>query len=74
MAKMGGPTDFHLAGAQGSKVNTRVILCTVKNQKIRWCSDNQNVVKIVLHGSKKPVLQQEVPANFVTGMKDKIKL
>ena len=29
------------------------------NEHIRWFTDNQNVVNIILHGSKKPMLQTE---------------
>ena len=29
------------------------------NEHIRWFTDNQNVVNIILHGSKKPILQTE---------------
>ena len=46
----------------------------LENERIRWFTDNQNVVRIVLHGSKKPLLQQEALAIFATCMKGKIKL
>ena len=36
----------------------------LKNQKVRWFRDNQNVVRIVLYDSKKPVLQEEALAIF----------
>ena len=29
------------------------------NEHIRWFTDNQNVVNIILHGSKRPMLQTE---------------
>ena len=28
----------------------------LQNERLRWLTDNQNVVRIVLHGSKKPLL------------------
>ena len=31
----------------------------LQNERVRWFTDNQNVVKIVSNGSKKPFLQQE---------------
>ena len=30
----------------------------LQNERLRWFTDNQNVVRIVLHGSKKPLLQE----------------
>jgi len=29
------------------------------NKRVRWFTDNQNVVRVVLHGCKKPILQTE---------------
>ena len=34
------------------------------NQRVRWFSDNQNVVRIVLYGSRKAILQVEALAIF----------
>ena len=30
----------------------------LQNKRFRWLTNNQNVVRIVLHGSKKPLLQE----------------
>ena len=30
----------------------------LQNEQLRWLTDNQNVVRIVLHGSKKPLFQE----------------
>jgi len=30
----------------------------LQNERVHWFTDNQNVVRIVLHGSKKPILQK----------------
>ena len=38
----------------------------LQNERVCWFMDNQNVVKIGLHGSRKPTLQQEVIATFDT--------
>jgi len=38
----------------------------LQNERVRWFTDNQNVVRIVLHGSKKPLLLQEALAVFNT--------
>ena len=34
------------------------------NQRVRWFSDNQNVVRIMLYGSRKAILQVEALAIF----------
>ena len=36
----------------------------LKNERVRWFSDNQNVVRIMEVGSKKPQLQEEALAVF----------
>ena len=36
----------------------------LKNERVRWFSDNQNVVRIMKVGSKKPQLQEEALAIF----------
>ena len=36
----------------------------LENERVRWFSDNQNVVRIVLHGSRVPALQVEALAIF----------
>ena len=46
----------------------------LQNERVRWFTDNQNVVRIVLHGSKKPALQQEALAIFDTSVKGRIRL
>ena len=44
------------------------------NQSLRWFTDNQNVVRIVLHGSRKPILQVEVLAIFAVCVNSCIRL
>ena len=44
----------------------------LQNERVRWFTDNQNVVRIVLNGSKKPALQQEALAIFDTSVKARI--
>ena len=46
----------------------------LKNCRICWFTDNQNVVRIVLYGSKKRILQKEALAIFVTGVNNQIRL
>jgi len=36
----------------------------LQNERVKWFTDNQNVVRIVLCGSKKPILQREALAIF----------
>jgi len=36
----------------------------LQNERVRWFTDNQNVVRIALCGSKKPILQQEALVIF----------
>ena len=38
----------------------------LKNERIRWFSDNQNVVRIVQCGSRQPYLQSEALSIFAT--------
>ena len=40
------------------------LLPKLKNKRVRWFSDNQNVVRILETGSKKPLLQKEAIAVF----------
>ena len=46
----------------------------LQNERVRWFTDNQNVVWIVLHGSKKPALQQEALAIFDASVRSRIRL
>ena len=45
-----------------------------KNCRVCWFTDNQNVVRIVLYGSKKSILQEEALAISATGMNNQIRL
>ena len=38
----------------------------LRNERVRWFTDNQNVVRVVQYGSKKPDLQTEALAIFST--------
>ena len=52
-----------------------LILCAhLENEQIRWSTDNQNVVRIVIHGSRTLALQQEALAIFGICVKNKIRL
>ena len=42
----------------------QVLAKKLYNQRVRWFTDNQNVVRIVLHGSRKLLLQVETLAVF----------
>ena len=46
----------------------------LQNERVKWFTDNQNVVRIVLCGSKKPILQQEALAVFDASVKARILL
>ena len=46
----------------------------LQNERVRWFTDNQNVVRIVHCGSKKPVLQQEALAIFEASVGARIRL
>ena len=44
------------------------------NERIRWFTDNQNVVRIVQHGSPKPLLQTEALSIFFTCVDSHIRI
>ena len=46
----------------------------LQNHRVRWFTDNQNVVRIVLYGSRKPTLQEEALAIFATCVNHQIRL
>jgi len=46
----------------------------LQNVRVRWFTDNQNVVRIVLNGSKKPILQREALGIFDIAVKARIQL
>jgi len=46
----------------------------LKNERIRWFSDNQNVVRIVHCGSRQPHLQSEALGIFATCLKSNIRV
>ena len=46
----------------------------MKRERIQWFTDNQNVVTIVLHGSRKSSLHQEALEIFATCVKGGIRL
>ena len=46
----------------------------LKNCRVRWFTDNQNVARIVLYGSKKQILQEEALAIFAIGLNRQIRL
>jgi len=55
---------LHMEGTQGSKNGTRISDSQAQNETIRWLSDNQNVISILMVGSKNPSLQEEALAVF----------
>lgn len=46
----------------------------MKHERIRWFTDNQNVVRIVQYGSSKPLLQAEALGIFSTCVQHNIRL
>ena len=46
----------------------------LKNERVRWFSDNQNVVRILDVGSKQPHLQQETLAVFTIAARNLIRI
>ena len=46
----------------------------LRNERVCWFSDNQNLVRIVQYGSRKPTLQAEALAIFVICMKNLIRI
>ena len=47
---------------------------SLKNCRVCWLTNNQNVVRIVLYSSRKPILQEEALAIFATGVNNQIRL
>ena len=50
------------------------LLPKLKNERIRWFSDNQNVVRILEVGSKNPPLQREALAVFSMAARSLIRI
>ena len=50
------------------------LLPKLKNERVHWFSDNQNVVRILDIGSKKPDLQKEALALFTTASQNLISI
>ena len=46
----------------------------LNNQRLRWFTDNQNVVRILMTGSRKPALQQEALAIFNAAISSYIRI
>ena len=46
----------------------------LRNERVRWYTDNQNVARIIVTGSKNPSLQQEAPAIFSTSVANSIRI
>ena len=44
----------------------------LQNERVHLLTDNQNVVQIVLHGSRKPALQQKTLAIFNASVRSRI--
>ena len=45
----------------------------LENGRVHWFTDNQNVVRIVLHGSRKPDLQVDALVLFAECMKGRMR-
>ena len=45
-----------------------------KSCEVGWLTDNPNMVRIVLYGSRKPIPQGEALATFATGVNNQIRL
>ena len=52
----------------------RLVWDKFAKNRVRWFTDNQNVARIVLYGSRKPVLQKEALAIFTTCVNHHIRL
>ena len=50
------------------------LVSKLKNERVKWFSDNQNVVRILQTGSKKPQLQEESLAVFSIASKNLIRI
>ena len=48
------------------------LVTKLRNQRVRWLTDNQNVCRIILTGSKKLQLQMEATAIFSTTIANSI--
>ena len=46
----------------------------LRNERVRWYTDNQNVTRIIVTGSKNPSLQQEALAIFSTSVANSISI
>ena len=46
----------------------------LKNERVRWFTDNQNVARILLYGSKQPALQKEAFDMFALSTKNQIRI
>ena len=56
----------------------RMVLMSFESQlqieRVRWFTDNQNVVRIILHGSKKPILQREALEIFNVSVRSRVRI
>ena len=46
----------------------------LRNERVRWFTDSQNVARILTVGSKKPSLQTEVLAIFATALANQVRI
>ena len=46
----------------------------LRNERVRWFTDNQNVVMILLYGSKQPALQKEPFDIFALSTKNQVRI
>ena len=69
-----GRTELHLARAKSSRTSVKIPHTQAVRERICWFTDNQNIVSILLYGSKKPLLQKESLEIFQVGLVHQIKL
>ena len=63
-----------MAGIASGKACVRCLSEKVNERRIRWFSDNQNVVRIVQYGSRQAILQSEALSIFVTCLRNNIRI
>ena len=66
MVHLGGATKLYMEGTKGCDVSTvlQSFASSLSDERIRWFTDIQNVVRTLLYGSRKPLLQAEALAVF----------
>ena len=63
-----------LSKANEVQVCWKILAQSLKNCRVCWLTNNQNVVRIVLYSRRKPILQKEALVIFATGVNNQIRL